>query len=230
MVKKLENLQQALAYEFSNLDLAQQALTHRSAHKSHNERLEFLGDSLLGFIIAEALFDLHPEASEGELSRMRAGLVNKVSLASIARDLKLGDFLLLGQGELNSGGHKRDSILADSVEALIAAIYLDGGMQACKAFVISTNKNNLSPEETTTKQKDCKTRLQELLQAQGRGLPVYEVVEVSGAAHEQFFHVRCKLDFLRSEAIGTGYSKRAAEQQAAQKILNSIEHFVGEQQ
>ncbi len=228
MVKKSENLQQAIAYEFSNLDLAQQALTHRSARRSHNERLEFLGDSLLGFIIAEALFDLHPEASEGELSRMRASLVNKASLAAIARELKLGDFLQLGMGELNSGGQQRDSILADSVEALIAAIYLDGGMQACKAFVLSINKHKLSTEATNSRQKDCKTRLQELLQAQGRSLPVYEVVEVTGAAHEHVFHVRCKLGFLRSEAIGTASSKRAAEQQAAEKILNSIKLSIGE--
>ncbi len=229
MVKKLEKLQQSLAYQFSNLDLAQQALTHRSASKSHNERFEFLGDSLLGFIIAEALFDLYPEASEGELSRMRASLVNKASLAAIGRELQLGELLQLGAGELKSGGMERDSILADTVEALIAAIYLDGGLEACKQFVKTINARNLSTEEGSAKQKDCKTRLQELLQAQGRALPNYEVVEVSGAAHEQVFHVSCSLEFLQKKAVGIGSSKRLAEQQAAEKMLDSIEESIGEQ-
>lgn len=229
MVKQLEKLQQTLAYQFSDLDLAQQALTHRSANKPHNERLEFLGDALLGFIIAEALYELHPEASEGELSRMRANIVNKSALAEIAREIELGEFLQLGTGELKSGGMQRDSILADTVEALTAAIYLDGGLAACKSFVKTINERNLFFKENSSKQKDCKTRLQELLQAQGKDLPHYEVVKVSGAAHEQVFHVACKLDVLSEKQIGSGSSKRDAEQRAAEKILNSIERSTGEQ-
>lgn len=223
MVKKLDTLEQTLAYQFSNLELAKLALTHRSANAEHNERLEFLGDSLLGFIVADLLFELNPGASEGELSRMRSSLVNKTALAAIARKLELGKFLQLGTGERNSGGKDRDSILADTVEALIAAIYLDGGMAPCKAFVIAINGSKLATKSGVTKQKDAKTRLQELLQAQGRKLPDYEVVEVAGAAHEQVFHVSCKLESLNIQAQGSGSSKREAEQAAAEKILDSIE-------
>jgi ribonuclease III len=223
MVKKLESLEQSLAYQFSNPDLAQLALTHRSANAVHNERLEFLGDSLLGFIVAETLFRLNPHASEGELSRMRSALVKKSALAAIARALNLGDYIQLGSGELNSGGDDRDSILADTVEALIAAIYLDGGIDACTAFVNKISEAKLVQQASATKQKDAKTRLQELLQAQGRPLPKYKVVEISGAAHEQVFHVSCKLESLGAEAAGSGSSKREAEQKAASKILQELE-------
>lgn len=223
MVKKLANLQESLSYKFSDPNLAQLALTHRSANASHNERLEFLGDSLLGFITAELLFENNPDATEGELSRMRASLVNKSALAAVARKLNLGEFLLLGSGEKNSGGSDRDSILADAVEALIAAIYLDGGMKPCKAFVVEMSGNKLAKGVAAAKRKDAKTRLQELLQARGESLPNYEVVEIAGAAHEQVFHVSCSLDSMRIDAVGTGPSKRLAEQQAAQKILDSIE-------
>jgi ribonuclease III len=222
MVNKLDKLQQTLAYQFSNPKLAQLALTHRSATASHNERLEFLGDSLLGFIIAEVLYELHPEATEGELSRMRASMVKKSALAKIARNLQLGDYLQLGSGELNSGGSERDSILADSVEALIAAIFLDGGMQACKSFVKSINASMLSTKAVRGKQKDAKTQLQEFLQAQGAALPDYEVLEIGGVAHDQVFHVSCKLESRGQSAKGSGSSKREAEQQAAQKLLDAI--------
>lgn len=224
MVKKLANLQQSLAYQFSNPDLAQLALTHRSANAEHNERLEFLGDSLLGFIVAETLFAMNPQASEGELSRMRSALVNKNALAAAARSLGIGDHLLLGSGESNSGGNDRDSILADTVEALIAAIYLDGGMDACTAFVKKISESKLAQEEAAaTEQKDAKTRLQEFLQARGKKLPKYEVVEITGAAHEQVFHVSCVLQSLGAAATGTGSSKREAEQQAAMKIMDALE-------
>lgn len=224
MVKKLANLQQSLAYQFSNPDLAQLALTHRSANAEHNERLEFLGDSLLGFIVAETLFTMNPQASEGELSRMRSALVNKNALAAAARSLGIGDHLLLGSGETNSGGSDRDSILADTVEALIAAIYLDGGMDACAAFVKKISESKLALKEAAaTEQKDAKTRLQEFLQARGKKLPQYEVVEITGAAHEQVFHVSCVLESLDAAATGTGSSKREAEQQAAMKIMDALE-------
>mgnify|MGYP003672521241 CR=1 FL=1 len=223
MVKKLEKLQQTLAYQFLDPALAQLALTHRSASASHNERLEFLGDSLLGFIIAEVLHEKYVDATEGELSRMRASLVSKPALAAVARRLGMGAFLQLGSGELSSGGSDRDSILADSVEALIAAIYLDGGMKPCKAFVISMHQNKLSADVKKAKRKDAKTRLQEFLQAHGRALPEYKVVDISGAAHEQIFHVSCSLESMDIDAEGSGSSKREAQQQAAEKILESIE-------
>lgn len=223
MVKHLKSLQASLAYQFSDPELAQLALTHRSANASHNERLEFLGDSLLGFITAELLFENNPEATEGELSRMRASLVSKPALAAVARKLGLGEFLLLGSGEKNSGGSDRDSILADAVEALIAAIYLDGGMEPCKAFVAEISGSKLAKGVAAAKRKDAKTRLQELVQARGESLPNYEVVEISGAAHEQVFHVSCQLESMRVDAEGSGPSKRLAEQQAAKNVLDSIE-------
>ncbi len=161
MVKKLDKLQQTLAYQFSDPALARLALTHRSASASHNERLEFLGDSLLGFIIAEILHEQNADASEGELSRMRASLVSKPALAAVARKLGIGEFLRLGSGEMNSGGSDRDSILADTVEALIAAIYLDGGMKPCKAFVISMHERvscqpALRRGNRKTRRPDCR--------------------------------------------------------------------------
>ncbi|MEX0962549.1 MAG: ribonuclease III [Pseudohongiellaceae bacterium] len=223
MVKKLDKLQQTLAYQFSDPDLARLALTHRSASSPHNERLEFLGDSLLGFIIAQILFERHPQATEGELSRMRASLVSKPALAAVARKLGLGEFLQLGSGESASGGADRDSILADSVEALIAAIYLDGGIKPCKAFVTGMNGSKLSSGVAAAKRKDAKTRLQEILQAQGKALPEYSVVTISGAAHEQVFHVSCQLESMGINAEGSGASKRLAQQEAAKKILDSIE-------
>ena len=223
MVNKLDNLQKSLAYQFSNPDLAQLALTHRSANAEHNERLEFLGDSLLGFIVAETLFKLNPQATEGELSRMRSALVNKNALATAARSLGIGEYLQLGTGEANSGGNERDSILADTVEALIAAIYLDGGIDACTTFVKKISESKLAIDTATTERKDAKTRLQEFLQAQGKNLPKYEVVEITGAAHEQVFHVSCRLEPLGAKSAGSGNSKRKAEQQAAMKILDAIE-------
>jgi len=223
MVKNLENLQQFLAYQFSNPDLAQLALTHRSANTVHNERLEFLGDALLGFIVAETLFTLNPQATEGELSRMRSALVNKNALAAAARSLGIGEYLQLGTGEAKSGGSDRDSILADAVEALIAAIYLDGGIDACTIFVKKISESKLAIDAATTERKDAKTRLQEFLQAQGKNLPNYEVVEITGAAHEQVFHVSCRLESFGTESAGSGTSKREAEQQAATKILDAIE-------
>jgi ribonuclease-3 len=223
MVNKLENLQQSLAYQFSNPDLAQLALTHRSANAAHNERLEFLGDSLLGFIVAETLFTLNPQASEGELSRMRSALVNKNALAAAARSLGIGEYLQLGTGEAKSGGSDRDSILADAVEALIAAIYLDGGIDPCTTFVKKISESKLAIDAVAIEKKDAKTRLQEFLQAQGKSLPKYEVVKISGAAHEQVFHVSCRLEPLGTESEGSGTSKREAEQQAATKILDAME-------
>ncbi|MCH7817268.1 MAG: ribonuclease III [Proteobacteria bacterium] len=218
----LDKLQQNLNYHFSDLELAERALTHRSANKLNNERLEFLGDSLLGFIIAEALFEIYPDADEGELSRMRASMVNKASLAEIARELELGDCMQLGAGELKSGGKHRESILADATEAIIAAIYLDGGMVACTQLVRDWSEQKLHAPNSDQKQKDFKTRLQELMQAKGVSLPRYEVIKITGEAHRQTFHVECTIADLEGTQRGVGRSKRMAEQAAAQKILDAL--------
>lgn len=222
MLTNLDKLQQNLNYCFSDTELAQRALTHRSADKLNNERLEFLGDSLLGFVVAEILFESYPQATEGELSRMRASMVNKDSLAAIARDIELGDYMKLGAGEIKSGGKHRDSILADGVEAIIAAIYLDGGIHACKDFIRSWSIEKFTAQDTAQDQKDFKTRLQELMQARGKALPAYTVVEISGEAHQQTFLVECAIGQLTDPQQGSGRSKRTAEQSAAQKILDVL--------
>ena len=222
MAIALDKLQKHLNYQFSDQELVRRALTHRSADKVNNERLEFLGDSLLGFIVAEILFEIYPDAREGELSRMRAGLVNQESLAEFARELELGDCLRLGLGELNTGGKYRESILADTVEAIIAAIYLDGGIEACRQFVRRWSEARLSSQFPAAQQKDNKTRLQELMQSQGLPLPQYQVVKISGEAHQQLFQVSCQVEPLVDSQLGNGRSKRFAEQEAAQKVLEEL--------
>ena len=222
MATALDKLQKHLNYQFSNQELVRTALTHRSANRPNNERLEFLGDSLLGFIVAEILFEIYPDAREGDLSRMRAGLVNKESLAEFARELELGECLRLGLGELNTGGKDRDSILADTVEAIIAAIYLDGGIEACRQFVRRWSEARLSSQFPDAQQKDNKTRLQELMQSQGLPLPRYEVVKISGEDHQQLFQVSCQVAPLADSQLGNGRSKRFAEQEAAQKVLEEL--------
>lgn len=218
----LDQFQQDLNYRFTHLDLAEQALTHRSASQSHNERLEFLGDSLLGYIVAEFLFETYPDASEGALSRMRASLVKKESLVTIARDLNLGDYINLGSGEIKSGGKERDSILANAVEALIAAVYLDGGIKACKPLVNHWCNSILGAEAVVPQTKDAKTRLQELMQARGQPLPKYQVTQISGEAHQQTFHVECCIVTSQYAAMGVGLSKRLAEQEAAADMLIAL--------
>lgn len=222
MAVDLENLEHRIQYQFSDPELVQQALTHRSAHQLHNERLEFLGDSLLGFIVAELLYQRFPEATEGELSRRRANFVKQGSLAAIARSLSLGEFLVLGSGELKSGGATRDSILADAVEALLAAVYLDGGLKECERLIGDWIELDQEEALDGAPMKDSKTHLQELLQAKGEPLPVYEVERVEGAAHEQEFHVSCTLKILPKACRGTGRSKRAAEQAAARECLLAL--------
>jgi len=219
MPLQLELLQKHLDYVFNDPALAHRALTHKSANKENNERLEFLGDSLLGYVIAENLFQRFPTASEGELSRIRAGLVNKSTLADIGRSIELGSQLQLSIGEMKSGGKQRDSILSDAVEALIAAVYLDGGLDACRAMVLKLSESGISKISLAEEQKDCKTRLQEMLQGRNLNLPEYKVVEIGGQAHDQTFTVQCKVDLLPEVQQGTGKSKRVAEQQAAEKVL-----------
>ena len=195
--------------------LLAQALTHRSAGTENNERLEFLGDALLGFVIAEALSERFPEADEGQLSRMRATLVRQDSLAHLARSLSLGEYLRLGAGESRTGGHARDSILADAVEALLAAVYLDQGFDAARGVVLGVFGPSLDALSSGTWGKDPKTRLQEWLQARRIAVPDYTVTVVAGEAHAQTFTVECRIPALAIVATGSGTSRRAAEQDAA---------------
>lgn len=199
--------------------LIEQALTHRSAGRVNNERLEFLGDALLGFVIAEVLLERFPDASEGDLTRRRATLVNREALASIARALELGDLLRLDSGALRSGGHARDSVLADALEALIGAVYLDQGFVTAKRMILSVFRDALAETAASNVRKDPKTRLQEWLQGRRCGLPLYEVVAVTGEQHAQRFRVRCLLPDDGQECFGDGSSRRRAEQASAEQML-----------
>jgi len=215
---KLKQLQQQLGYTFSSPELLQRALTHRSAAREHNERLEFLGDALLGSVIAALLHEHHANATEGDLSRMRSALVNGQMLASIARELALGDLLQLGAGERKSGGRERDSILSDAVEAIIGAVYLDGGFPACEQLVHHLFEGRLQEASP----RDPKTELQELMQARGLPLPVYRVLEISGEEHSQVFRVACTVSELDSATEGSGRSRRVAERNAAIGALAAL--------
>lgn len=208
-------------YRFRDPGLATLALTHRSAGKPNNERMEFLGDALLGALVAELLFEAHPNASEGELSRLRAQLVNGQALAVIGRELELGDDLKLGPGELKSGGFRRDSILADAFEALVAAVYFDDGYDACRQVV----RRLFSPRVAEIKRssKDAKTRLQEWLQGRGLPLPNYELTDSYGEDHAKIFDVSCTIDEPEPIRVeGRGGSRRAAEQDAAETVLRRL--------
>ena len=220
---KLQRLQRILDYEFRRPDYLRQALTHRSAGTRNNERLEFLGDAILGFEVAEILYHKHPDAAEGELSRARSQLVKRETLASVARRLGLGEYLILGTGELASGGQNRDSILSDAVEAIIAAVYIDGGMEQARAFVRSVLEDLIDKSEPGEQLKDNKTRLQEYLQAQKIELPQYEVLSVSGEPHEQRFYVQCEIPSLQIRTTATATSRRKGEQQAASAMLRKLE-------
>lgn len=215
---KTERLQSRLGYRFNDPKLLQQALTHRSHSTPHNERLEFLGDSILNFIIAAELYGRFARLREGELSRLRASLVREQSLHDIATRIALGDYLRLGEGELKSGGFRRPSILADSVEALIGAVYLDGGYEAARAVVLSLYGELLDTlDPSVTADKDPKTQLQEWLQSRKHPLPQYNVVATHGAAHDQRFEVECVIPALNVRTLGSGTSRRLAEQEAARR-------------
>ncbi len=211
-------------HAFSDAALLTQALTHRSAGSPHNERLEFLGDALVNQFVAEALYVRWPKADEGALTRARAELVRESALAGIARDLKLGERLVLGPGEMKTGGHRRDSILADALEALVAAIHLDAGFETCRAVVLPWFEALIEALPPPNKVgKDAKTRLQEWLQARQRALPAYALVEESGDDHARLFRVSCTLAEPAVRTEGEGGSRRAAEQQAAEAALRIIE-------
>ena len=212
-----------IGHPFKNQDLLKQALTHRSAGAPHNERLEFLGDSIVNMLIAEALFGRWPKADEGALTRARAMLVCEGALAVIARTLQLGERLTLGPGEMKSGGHRRDSILADTVEAVVAAIYLDVGLEACRAVVLPWFEESLAAVPVGKPEKDPKTRLQEWLQARQKGLPVYELVSETGDDHAKHFQVQCRVADPAVATEGEGTSRRLAEQQAAAAAIAQLE-------
>lgn len=230
MTKNLPNklsdarLQARIGYEFKQVDLLKLALTHRSVSHKHNyERLEFLGDSLLGMIIANYLYLSYPLENEGRLTRMRATLVRQEALGKIANDLQLSRSLILSTGELKSGGHHRESILADTVEAIIGAIYLDSNdLNQLQSIVLKWYEPYLDHIEPTDQLKDPKSRLQEYLQARKKPLPVYEVVDIQGDAPNQHFKVECDVTGL-PKIIGEGSSRRFAEQTAAAEILKLLE-------
>jgi ribonuclease-3 len=222
MIKKPENLCRKLGLNFNKPDLFAMALTHRSYSAKNNERLEFLGDSILGFVIAEQLFQRFPLAPEGVLSRLRASLVNQTSLADLARQHQIGEYLLLGSGELKSGGFRRDSILSDALEAIIAALFIDQGIHACQNWIIQLFADKLDNLSLDNWQKDSKTQLQELMQAKKMDLPEYELLSMSGLAHEQTFKVKCSVGLTEQSTIGMGISRKKAEQAAAELMLNLL--------
>ncbi len=212
-----------LGYEFRDPALLERSLTHRSAHRDHNERLEFLGDAVLGFLIGEQLYQKFPEATEGQMTRLRASLVKGETLSRIALELELGDILNLGSGELKSGGFRRASILADALEAVIGAVYLDGGLEVTRERILALYQSRLSDLSLNTVRKDPKTRLQELLQSRKLALPVYEVVAVAGESHDQHFSVTCQVPDTELSARGEGRSRRAAEQKAAAAVMEMFD-------
>lgn len=222
MPDPLERLGRTLGYTFTSRTLLETALRHRSAGEPHNERLEYLGDSLLNFLVAEILYKRHPDLAEGDLSRMRAALVKGVTLAKIANEIELGSYLTLGQGELRSGGFRRDSILADALEAVLAAVYLDGGMDPLRLLIDKLFTQKVLDLPPADELKDPKTRLQEYLQGRGMVLPTYTILETRGKVHEQVFRVSCHVEGLElvTEAEATG--RRKAEQSAASKYIEQL--------
>jgi len=223
--EELKRLEKRIGYQFSDFSLLKQALTHRSALGSHNERLEFLGDSILSFVISTDLYKRFPKVNEGDLSRMRATLVCGKMLSEVGRGFVLSDCLILGPGELKSGGFRRDSIIADGVEAIIGAVFLDSDIDTVNKLVLSWFDSRLKSIQPGISQKDPKTRLQEHLQSRKQALPVYEVIDVKGEAHNQQFTMSCSISGI-DPVQGKGTSRRKAEQVAAQAMLTAL---LGEQ-
>lgn len=214
-----EELSLKLQYEFKQPKHLKVALTHRSKGGEHNERLEFLGDAVVNFVIAEVLFQQFPKATEGELSRWRASLVNRDTLAELAKEFELGKYLFLGPGELRSGGSERQSILSCAMEAIIGAVYLDGGFEATRTKIVAWYAPLLQSLSSAASHKDPKTLLQEYLQSRRMALPLYKVEAIAGEAHQQMFTVSCKVEGLEKFTLGHGTSRRRAEQEAAQAML-----------
>ncbi len=222
MDKALSWLANTLDYRFDDERLFEQALTHRSSPGASNERLEFLGDAVLDFAVSEVVYDAMPEADEGDLSRLRASLVKDTSLAALAAGLGLGEHLILGSGERKSGGHRRESILADALEALFGAVFLDAGYDASRKVIEKAFGDRLLELPDPRDLRDPKTRLQEWLQGRAFGLPDYELSNVSGEAHRQQFEVRCAVSGGKYQTSGSGRSRRNAEQAAAERMLTVL--------
>ena len=215
-------LEKTLHYRFHDVGLFVQALTHRSATGRNNERLEFLGDAVLDFVISDSLFKLRPDADEGDLSKLRASLVKDTSLAGIAVDIGLGEHLILGSGERKTGGHRRESILADALEAIFGAVYLDSGFDAAKDLIDRVFEQRLDDLPDAEDLRDPKTRLQEWLQARKLSLPIYDLVSVTGKDHRQKFVVSCTVNELSQTTEGDSTSRRKAEQRAANAMLGML--------
>lgn len=215
-------LYKTLQYRFDDAALFRQALTHRSATGGNNERLEFLGDAILDFVISEALYHARPDATEGDLSRLRSALVKDVTLASIATELELGMHIILGGGERKTGGHRRQSILADAVEAIFGAIFLDRGYAEAKDVIERVYASRLRDLPDVESLRDAKTRLQEWLQARQMSLPIYELVSSTGQDHRQKFEVSCAVAEVPTPTTGTSTTRRKAEQKAAAKMLTIL--------
>ncbi|GAA0366436.1 ribonuclease III [Bowmanella denitrificans] len=224
MLDPYKGLHKKLGYQFKDIGSLELALTHRSAAKQHNERLEYLGDSVLGMVIARALYLRFPEQPEGKLTRMRATLVKGDTLAELAREFELGDLLKLGPGELKSGGYRRDSILSDAMEALIGAIFLEAGLDTVDKLILNWYASRIEQLDPNVHPKDHKTRLQEYLQGRKLPLPDYEVVDVKGKSHDQTFVVECRVAELTDAVRAKGNSRRRAEQQAAKMVLEKLNH------
>ncbi|WP_420933339.1 ribonuclease III [Alteromonas sp. A081] len=222
-IDKYRRLYKAIGYTFKDVALLDQAFTHRSAAKQHNERLEFLGDAILGMIIGETLYKRFPEVPEGKLTRMRSTLVKGDTLAELAREASMGELLHLGPGELKSGGHRRSSILADAVEALLGAIYLDSGMEEVRNVIDRLWETRINRLDPHAHPKDNKTRLQEFLQGRKLPLPTYEVLSISGKDHAQVFQVSCTVENLAEPVKASGNSRRKAEQEAARLTLEKLD-------
>jgi ribonuclease-3 len=210
-------------YTFKDPGLLTVALTHRSADRQHNERLEFLGDAIIGFLVAEWLYGRFPAADEGQLTRTRAALVNRETLAAMARQLELGGVIALGEGELKSGGWRRDSILANALEAVLGAIYLDGGLDAAREVLLKWYGSRLQDIDPVAVQKDSKTRLQEFLQERHLPLPRYDTLDVEGPPHAQRFTVSCQITSPDTQVQAVGHSRRQAEQEAARLVLAQLQ-------
>ncbi|MEL7310648.1 MAG: ribonuclease III [Pseudomonadota bacterium] len=218
----MTRLLEHIGYEFADEQLLRLALNHRSARGQSNERLEFLGDAVLDTVISHELVQRFPQADEGILSRLRAVLVKDLSLADVARSLEMGELIALGSGELKSGGARRDSILADALEATLGAVFLDGGYDATREVILKIFSERLAALQLSDAQKDPKTRLQEWLQARGLPRPVYDLLEASGPDHQRMFRVRCSVDYESLMCEREAASRRAAEQDAARGVLEAL--------
>ena len=219
----LKKLESRVAYTFKNASLLDLSVTHRSFGDRNNERLEFLGDSILNFVVASALFNQFPDAKEGDLSRLRARMVKQQTLAEIARELDLGGYLTMGSGELKSGGFDRDTILSDAVEAIIGAVFLDGGIEEATDCILRLYKERLAALTSSNIEKDAKSRLQEHLQGIGQPVPEYILVGTTGKSPNQKFEIECRSSSISGKISAIGTSRRRAEQKAAELTLKHLE-------